>query len=664
MAYKTPAVYIEEISKFPPSVAEVETAVPAFIGYTEKAERRGEDLTNVRTKVMSLLEYNQYFGGAPRIEKVTVKVDQTKNYTALEITIDKRKVMFEALRTFFDNGGGKCYIVSVGKHSDDVSFGSDTNGLRGGLRALEKYDEPTIIVFPDATLLTKEDELYSLQQAALAQAAKLQDRVAVFDLYERRATGGWEDAVQKFRDKIGINDLKYGAAYTPWLRTTYPRDVDFSWFANEVKDKNNAPVNLEGITSDATLNRLVTAAQAALADKKTIDDAEASWRGASSPTLKDKYKALKDVMTAAKTDAENKTAFQEVLKFVRKAANELPAWATSLKGTNLKLDLAAYGLGIYRSAVESIVALEKNAGVLALSDLTTTAAVDGAYAAAGGSGWLSKAPSAITASADDFVGSATNNYQKVQLILPKLDELFQGEEKSLVAFIAQMRAAAATHIRLTQSKLYEDHPIIRNIAEAIRKDLGTVPSSGAVAGVYATVDRTRGVWKAPANVSLANVAEPVEMIDFFDQEDLNVDVTGGKSVNAIRTFTGVGTAVLGARTLAVNDNEWRYVPVRRFFNMVEESVKKSTSWAVFEPNDANLWTKVKSMIENYLIQKWRDGALAGATPDQAFYVKVGLGLTMTAQDILEGRLIVEIGMAVVRPAEFIILRFSHKMHEA
>jgi phage tail sheath protein FI len=98
--------------------------------------------------------------------------------------------------------------------------------------------------------------------------------------------------------------------------------------------------------------------------------------------------------------------------------------------------------------------------------------------------------------------------------------------------------------------------------------------------------------------------------------------------------------------------------------MVEESVKKSTGWAVFEPNDANLWTKVKSMIDNYLIQKWREGALAGATPDQAFYVKVGLGQTMTAQDILEGRLIIEIGMAVVRPAEFIILRFAHKMQES
>ena len=98
--------------------------------------------------------------------------------------------------------------------------------------------------------------------------------------------------------------------------------------------------------------------------------------------------------------------------------------------------------------------------------------------------------------------------------------------------------------------------------------------------------------------------------------------------------------------------------------MVEESVKKSTYWAVFEPNDANTWIKVKSMIENYLTQKWRDGALAGAKADDAFYVKVGLGVTMTALDILEGRMNVEIGMAVVRPAEFIILKFSHKMQES
>ena len=189
----------------------------------------------------------------------------------------------------------------------------------------------------------------------------------------------------------------------------------------------------------------------------------------------------------------------------------------------------------------------------------------------------------------------------------------------------------------------------------------TMPPSGAVAGVYAATDAARGVWKAPANVGLADVIEPVVKLDNLKQESLNVDTTGGKSINAIRAFAGKGTLVWGARTLAGNDNEWRYVSVRRFFNMVEESVKKSTHWAVFEPNDANTWVKVRGMIENYLTDKWRDGALAGATPKDAFFVQCGLGTTMTAQDILEGRMNVEIGMAVVRPAEFIILKFSHKM---
>jgi phage tail sheath protein FI len=98
--------------------------------------------------------------------------------------------------------------------------------------------------------------------------------------------------------------------------------------------------------------------------------------------------------------------------------------------------------------------------------------------------------------------------------------------------------------------------------------------------------------------------------------------------------------------------------------MVEESTKKATAHFVFEPNDANTWTKIRAMIENYLTLLWRDGALAGSKPEQAFFVKCGLGQTMTAQDILDGKLIVEIGMAAVRPAEFIILRFMHKLQEA
>jgi Bacteriophage tail sheath protein len=122
--------------------------------------------------------------------------------------------------------------------------------------------------------------------------------------------------------------------------------------------------------------------------------------------------------------------------------------------------------------------------------------------------------------------------------------------------------------------------------------------------------------------------------------------------------------VWGARTLAGNDNEWRYVSVRRFFIFVEESTKKATEQFTFEPNDANTWVKVQAMIENFLTTQWRAGALQGIKPEHAFYVAVGLGKTMTPLDILEGRMIVEIGMAAVRPAEFIILRFSHKMAES
>lgn len=191
-----------------------------------------------------------------------------------------------------------------------------------------------------------------------------------------------------------------------------------------------------------------------------------------------------------------------------------------------------------------------------------------------------------------------------------------------------------------------------------------LPSSAAIAGVYAAVDAERGVWKAPANVALNAVIAPTVKITTEVQDKMNIDATTGKSINAIRAFSGKGIVVWGARTLAGNDNEWRYISVRRLFSMIEDSAMKATFFAVFEPNDATTWLKVKSMIESFLYSLWQQGALAGPTPQAAYFVKVGLGSTMTSQDILEGRMIVEIGVAASRPAEFIILRFSHKLQEA
>jgi phage tail sheath protein FI len=203
----------------------------------------------------------------------------------------------------------------------------------------------------------------------------------------------------------------------------------------------------------------------------------------------------------------------------------------------------------------------------------------------------------------------------------------------------------------------------RALTNEMDKNVIDLPPSSAVAGIMARVDNNRGVWKAPANESVKMVTGPSLKVTAQQQETLNIDPTTGKSINVIRFFTGKGTLVWGARTLAGNDNEWRYISVRRFYNFVEESVKKATEFVVFEPNDANTWLRVKAMCENFLNQLWRQGALQGAKPDDAYFVRIGLGITMTSLDILEGRMNVEIGMAAVRPAEFIILKFSHKLQE-
>lgn len=202
------------------------------------------------------------------------------------------------------------------------------------------------------------------------------------------------------------------------------------------------------------------------------------------------------------------------------------------------------------------------------------------------------------------------------------------------------------------------------IKDELAKQTNILPPSSAVAAVYASTDRNRGVWKAPTNISLSLIKEPVITLTDNELAELNVDPDAGKSINAIRYFTGKGTLVWGGRTLAGNDNEWRYISVRRFFNMIEESVTKATSPFVFEPNDASTWIKVKAMIENFLTVQWRAGALTGIKTEQAFFVHIGVGNTMTAQDILEGRMIIEIGLAAVRPAEFIILRITHQMQQA
>ncbi len=180
-----------------------------------------------------------------------------------------------------------------------------------------------------------------------------------------------------------------------------------------------------------------------------------------------------------------------------------------------------------------------------------------------------------------------------------------------------------------------------------------IPPSGHVMGVWARTDEIRGVHKAPANEMPKGVVGLAYNCNFREQELLNPI-----GINCIRTFHNRGIRIWGARTLAEpSDTAWRYINVRRLISYLEKSIELGTQWVVFEPNDQDLWQRVKRVISNFLTDLWRAGALAGATPDQAFYVKCDAQLN-PPESVMMGRLFVEVGVAPVRPAEFVIFRVS------
>ncbi|MFA9516363.1 phage tail sheath subtilisin-like domain-containing protein [Halopenitus sp. H-Gu1] len=178
-----------------------------------------------------------------------------------------------------------------------------------------------------------------------------------------------------------------------------------------------------------------------------------------------------------------------------------------------------------------------------------------------------------------------------------------------------------------------------------------VPPGGHVAGIYARSDTERGVHKAPANETVRGIQGLSSTITKGDQDVLNP-----RGVNCIRSFRGRGIRVWGARTTS-SDPAWKYVNVRRLFLFLEESIDEGTQWVVFEPNDEQLWARVRQTIRNFLTSVWEDGALMGSTPEEAFFVKCDRS-TMTQNDIDNGRLICEIGVAPVKPAEFVVFRIS------
>ncbi|MDR0893514.1 MAG: phage tail sheath subtilisin-like domain-containing protein [Mediterranea sp.] len=545
---KTPGVYIIEKNAFPNSVVEAPTSIPAFIGITEKAQNGADSLDNTPWKITSMTEYHKYFGSAPKpMFTLSVGDDIKDSLCAFPDKDGKQFLMAKSptaplytlyynMVMFFANGGGTCYIVSVGTYGNNGAL--DKTNVQNALNALTKEQEVTMVVVPEAVTVDA-DTCTGIQQSVIAHCGQMQNRIGIFDVYpkekvketeedkepmvEKKVKETKEDKeptvetmeqqINKFRDAIGSNYLSYGAAYYPWLNTSVLSDKD---------------INSNILIWDNTLY---------------------------------------------------KDGAPEISSFFNKDA-PLPTY--------------------FKAAFEQVLNEEKK------------------------------------------IGAETNASPE--------------EEEAIREKVAALKADL-------HNALIQNWPEYKQLAGKVKDSLNVLPPSAAMAGIYTMVDNTRGVWKAPANVSINYVNSLTETIDNKAQEELNVPMNG-KAINAIRSFVGDGIKVWGARTLDGNSLDWRYVNVRRTMIYLEESIKNAAKAYVFEPNTAGTWVSIKAMIDNFLVSVWKRGGLAGAVPEDAFEVHIGLGDTMTPEDILEGIMRITVLVAVTRPAEFIEITFQQQMQKS
>ena len=532
---KTPGVYIVEKNAFPNSVVEVATAVPAFIGYTKIATNAGTPLTNKPFRIGSMAEFERYFGGPPPAtfeiapladgeDPLTADFSvQSQDGSEKKFTLGLAKTtpqfrLYYSMKHFFQNGGGPCYIVSVG----DYSAAPAKDQLAAGVKKLELEQEPTMVVVPDAVELDDAGKCYNLQADILLHCGyAMKNRVAILDVYDGDKEDTDGSIIANFRSGIGINELKFGAAYYPWVHTTLVSETDLTY-----EDFVGKGVKIPDVLADVK-GGLPPAFEPVLDDMKLSDE---QW--------------------AAKADAD----------------------------------------------------------------------------------WDAKDPKPNAQAKAEWDGGGKADWIDIRK-------------------------------RQTNQALYQASPLFVTILKAATRKLNLMPPSAAMAGIYTMVDNSRGVWKAPANVSINGVTAPAVSISAVDQQDLNVHAQG-KSINAIRSFIGEGVLVWGARTLDGNSLDWRYVNVRRTMIMLEESCRLAAKAMVFEPNVAGTWLTIKSMIQNFLTGIWKRGGLAGSVPEDAFSVHCGLGETMTSEDILEGILKVTVLVAISRPAEFIEITFQQQMQKS
>ncbi|WP_324752257.1 phage tail sheath C-terminal domain-containing protein [Roseovarius sp. Pro17] len=644
MTIKTPGVYVVEKSAFPNSIVQVATAIPAFIGYTEEAMNGNSSLAGAPTRLTSMAEFHSHFGFsskpmfkivpfaertgpsplsiagaeiAPELPQTVFSTNGPRGEEKFELVqINPAYALYGAMRLFFQNGGGACYVTSIGSFKDEIA----ANPMIDALTRLEKEPEPTIIVIPDVIRLSH-DEATKVQQLTLKHCGSdMKNRFAILDI-----PGGYQaqdgprgQPVARFRDAIGTRDLDYGAAYYPWLNSSIYAARDFD-FQNIEFDSRKSMVSLlnRSVQQDASIVPEIERVGASvlrgdftlsMTSGQTVvvtqDDISAEGESTTENPLRFRIVGNADKMTGklVRTGTEDIVSefTQDELKEGKISFVHDPAGGTDIQGE--------FG----------VIAVDANGIETAMRKVTVTTA------------------------------KGAPEPQEVKVPIDEVEGPNPSEDPSTKSIDKAMRAAV---------------PLYVEIMNAITAYMNTMPPSAAMAGIYTAIDNSRGVWKAPANVSLSSVVSPTVVINHEEQENLNVSITG-KSINAIRPFVGQGTLVWGARTLNGNSLDWRYINVRRTMIMLEESIRLASKAYVFEPNTATTWVTLRSMIENFLTNIWKQGGLAGSVSADAFSVHVGLGDTMTPVDILDGILRISVLVAVVRPAEFIEFTFEQEMQKS
>lgn len=679
MTYATPGVYVEEISSLPPSVVGVSTSVPLFIGYTEKLpDEKNEHGQPEVVRIGSMMEFENKFGGPFLPKENDVEVGEKKNndgglkslntndYDKNTILIKKRFYLYYAVDMFFRNSnGGVCFVLTLGKYDDydegENAYLNSSNG-KSPVDRLKDIDDATLVVLPDAVKLGKND-LGNTQTRFLQECQKLKDKFAILDVKngDQPLAPSNEGPVATFRNTVGNRALDYGGAYYPYLVTNYDFEPRY--------DMLNIPEDFRDESGKLNVGKLGSTEE----EKAALEEFNTALNSRNSITIafeedvfSDDEKALKRVRKKGKAGLD---------ELLNKKKEKIQSAVDSDR--DVKTPLTDY-LKILENSIRTFKDLDEKSSLSKdISDFIANAKGNEKLLTALKT-WIevqSKLHENIDSVFEKLDYFENYNKEKADKPLENIDtedssvsvinllEKMKPYEQDILNAFDNLWMEIDTIYRKKEQKLFEEHPLFKMIGEEYKKQMQTLPPSGAMAGIYGYTDKQVGVWAAPANYSLNHVIRPAVKINDDEQAGLNEHTTG-KSINAIRAFTNRGTLVYGCRTLDANSNEWRYIPVRLLFNYIEASMKKSLQPFVFQPNSHDTWVTIKSMADSFLNGLWEAGALFGDKPEKAFYTAIGLGQTMTPEDVYNGRLIMDIGIAPNRPSEFIILRFTHKMIES